>query len=103
MRKHAALWGWKPATPKVIAFTVYTSGRGFDGVDNLALVCSPCLDALGMPRSYVRQGRQVGGHGMGIIDDDKNPAHEITYTQVVKAKVAGIAIEIALAGGQGGT
>lgn len=86
MRKHAALWGWTPETPKRITFTVYTNGRGFDGPDNIRLVASPCLDALGP--------RRPRAPGMGIIDDDKNPAHEISYNQVTKAAVPGIAIRI---------
>ena len=90
-------WPWPPEAPKRITFTVYTAGRGFDGPENLRLVCSACLDALGMPRSYLRNGRMVGGHGMGIIDDDKNPAHVIVYAQVTKAKVPGIAITVGLA------
>ena len=95
-------WPWTPEQPKIITFTVYTSGHGFDGPENLRLVCSPCLDALGMPRAYLRKGRTVGGHGMGLIDDDKNPAHEIRYEQVTQAAVTGIAVRVALLKGAAG-
>ena len=88
-------WFWKPEDPKAITFTIYTSGRGFDGVDNLKLVASPCLDALGPNRTHLRNGVEVRAHGMGLIDDDKNPAHDIRYEQVVKAAVPGIAVTIA--------
>lgn len=84
----SAPWPWQPTDPKSITFTVYTSGRGFDGPDNIRLVCSPCLDALGP--------RRPRGPGMGLIDDDKNPAHAIEYLQVTKAPVPGIAVRIAL-------
>lgn len=77
---------WRPEWPKRITFTVYTSGHGFDGPDNIRLVCSPCLDALGP--------RRPRAPGMGIIDDDKNPAHRIDYEQVTKAPVPGIAVRI---------
>ena len=88
-------WPWEPSDPKRITFTIYTSGRGFDGVDNLKLVASPCLDALGPNRTHLRNGVEVRAHGMGLIDDDKNPAHDIRYEQVVKAAVPGIAVTIA--------
>lgn len=90
-------WPWLPTDPKAITFTVYTSGRGFDGPDNLRLVCWPVLDALGPARTYLRNGVEVRGHGVGLIDDDKHPAHVITYEQVVRAKVPGIAVRIARA------
>ena len=97
-------WPWLPELPKAITFTIYTAGRGFDP-DNRRLICSPCLDALGMPRRYLRKGpdgkmREVGGHGVGLIDDDKNPAHAISYEQVTKATVPGIAITVALKGAE---
>ena len=89
-------WPWAPFEPKAITFTVYTSGRGFDGPDNLRTVCWPVLDALGPARTYHRGGVEVRGHGVGLIDDDKNPAHDIQYLQVVKAKVPGIALTVRL-------
>ena len=96
-RRHWPLrWPWLPEAPKRIVFTIYTAGRGFDGVDNLKLVASPCLDALGPNRTHLRNGVEVRAHGMGLIDDDKNPAHDIQYLQVVKAKVTGIAVTVRL-------
>lgn len=81
-------WPWKAEEPKRITFTVYTSGRGFDGPDNIRLVCSPVLDACGP--------RRPRAPGMGLIDDDKNPAHRITYEQVTKAPFPGIAVRVEL-------
>lgn len=74
-----------PYVPKRITFTVYGRSR-FDD-DNLALVCSPCRDAL---------------QDMGMIDSDGNPAHRFVYQQARPTRKAravqhGIAVRIELA------
>ena len=82
-------WPWKARDPKRVTFTVHGRSR-FDS-DNVALVCSPCRDAL---------------QDMKIIDNDGNVAHRFLYEQAPPSRKAGsaygIAIRIALAGGQGG-
>ena len=75
---------WLPETPKAITLTIYAPGRGFDD-DAWGPICKPLRDAL---------------KDMRIIDDDGNnpdgtPRHAITYAQVTKAPVVGIAVRIA--------
>ena len=76
-------WPWSPEEPKLVTFTIYGRAR-FDD-DNVALVCSPCRDAL---------------QDMQLIDNDGNVAHRFQYEQAPPTRKAGsvygIAITIAL-------
>ena len=92
-----------PEVPKRITLTAHVT-RKFDAL-NLQVVLSPIIDGLQVakPASIrkvragfcgVRLATSPGMPGAGVIDNDGNPAHQITLAQVVDRERQGVEVVV---------
>jgi hypothetical protein len=76
--------------PKKITLTAHVK-RLFDTL-NLQVVLSPFIDGLQVPKPATLTHK--GMPGAGVIDNDGNPAHQITLAQVVDRERQGVEVVV---------